>query len=46
MYQAPPSALGQIAGAGITAMGAKQEGFFADGGLTGLALYNMSKDKS
>lgn len=46
MYQAPPSLLGQVAGAGITLAGAKQAGFFADGGLTGLALYNMSKDES
>ena len=46
MYQAPPSTAAQIAGLGATAVGAKRAGFFADGGLTALALYNMSKDES
>ncbi len=46
MYQAPPSPLAIAAGLGTTAIGAKQAGFFADGGLTNLALYNMSKDES
>lgn len=45
-YQAPGSAIGQLAGAGLTALGASKAGYFADGGLTGLALYNMSKDES
>ena len=46
MYQAPGSPLAQIAGAGMTYMGAQKAGYFADGGLTDLALYNMSKDES
>jgi hypothetical protein len=46
MYQAPGSPLAQIAGAGLTYMGAQKAGYFADGGLTDLALYNMSKDES
>lgn len=46
MYQAPASPLAIAAGLGTTAIGAKQAGFFAEGGLTGLALHNMSKDES
>jgi hypothetical protein len=46
MYQAPASPLAIAGGLGMTAIGAKQAGFFADGGLTGLALHNMSKDES
>jgi hypothetical protein len=46
MYQAPGSPLAQVAGLGATYMGAQKAGYFADGGLTGLALYNMSKDES
>ncbi len=46
MYQAPASPLAQIAGLGVTAMGASKAGYFANGGLTGLALHNMSKDES
>lgn len=46
MYQQPSSPIGQIAGLGATYLGARQAGYFADGGLTGLALYNMSKDQS
>lgn len=43
MYQQPASPLGQLAGAGLMYAGAQRSGYFADGGLTGLALYNMSK---
>lgn len=43
MYQQPASPLGQLAGAGLMFAGAQRSGYFADGGLTGLALYNMSK---
>lgn len=43
MYQQPASPLGQLAGAGLMFAGAQKSGYFADGGLTGLALYNMSK---
>jgi hypothetical protein len=44
MYQQPMSPLGTIAGAGLTYMGGQKAGYFADGGVTGLALYNMSKE--
>lgn len=43
MYQQPASPLGQLAGAGLMFAGAQKSGYFADGGLTNLALYNMSK---
>lgn len=46
MYQQPSSPLATAAGLGMTYMGGKQAGYFADGGLTDLALYNMSKDES
>jgi hypothetical protein len=46
MYQQPTSPLATAAGLGMTYMGAKNAGYFADGGLTDLALYNMSKDES
>lgn len=45
-YQAPASPLAIMSGLGTTAIGAKTAGLFANGGLTGLALYNMSKDES
>lgn len=44
MYQQPVSPLGTLAGAGLTYLGGQKAGYFADGGLTGLALYNMSKE--
>ena len=43
MYQQPTSPIAALAGAGMTFAGAQKAGYFADGGLTGLALYNMSK---
>jgi hypothetical protein len=43
MYQQPTSPLATLAGAGLTYAGAQKAGYFADGGLTGLALYNMSE---
>ena len=43
MYQQPASPLGQLAGAGMIYAGAQKSGYFANGGLTNLALYNMSK---
>lgn len=46
MYQQPSSPFATAAGLGMTYMGGKQAGYFADGGLTDLALYNMSKDES
>jgi hypothetical protein len=46
MYQQPTSTLATVAGLGATALGAQRAGYFAGGGLTNLALYNMSKDES
>lgn len=46
MYQAPASPVAQVGGALTTLAGARQAGYFANGGLTGLALHNMSKDES
>lgn len=46
MYQQPTSPLATAAGLGMTYMGGQKAGYFADGGLTDLALYNMSKDES
>ena len=46
MYQQPQSPLATAAGLGMTYMGAQKAGYFAGGGLTDLALYNMSKDES
>jgi hypothetical protein len=46
MYQQPQSPLATVAGLGMTYAGAQKAGYFADGGLTDLALYNMSKDES
>jgi hypothetical protein len=43
MYQQPTSPIATAAGLGMTYMGAQRAGYFADGGLTGLALYNMSE---
>jgi len=46
---APPSMLGQIAGAGLTIAGANKAGMFAKGGKVGLeqlALHNMTKGRS
>lgn len=46
MYQQPTSTLATAAGLGGAFLGAQKAGYFADGGLTNLALYNMSKDES
>jgi hypothetical protein len=46
MYQQPTSMLATAAGLGGAYLGAQKAGYFADGGLTNLALYNMSKDES
>jgi hypothetical protein len=43
MYQQPTSPLATAAGLGMTFAGAQKSGYFADGGLTNLALYNMSE---
>jgi hypothetical protein len=41
IYQAPPSVGAQLSGAALTAAGASK--YFANGGLTALALHNMTK---
>lgn len=41
IYSAPPSATAQLLGLGTTAVGASK--YFAGGGLTALALHNMTK---
>jgi hypothetical protein len=46
MYQQPTSMLATAAGLGGAYLGAQKANLFADGGLTNLALYNMSKDES
>jgi hypothetical protein len=46
MYQQPTSMLATAAGLGGAYLGAQKANIFADGGLTNLALYNMSKDES
>jgi len=43
MYQQPQSPLATAAGLGMTYLGGQKAGYFADGGLTNLALYNMSE---
>lgn len=43
-YQAPPSLLGQVGGAGLTYLGAKQAGLFAAGGLAGLAADKLMQE--
>jgi hypothetical protein len=43
MYQQPESTAAKLGGAAMTYMGGRQAGYFADGGLTNLALYNMSE---
>jgi hypothetical protein len=44
MYQAPPSALGQVAGAGLTYLGA-QKAFGAEGGIVPGGLARVAADK-
>lgn len=43
VYSAPPSMLGQVAGAGLTYMGARQAGLFAAGGLAGIAANKLAQ---
>jgi len=45
IYKAPPSAYAQIAGLAAITEGARRNNYFgyANGGLTGLALYNMTR---
>jgi hypothetical protein len=46
MYQPPPSMLGQVAGAGLTYLGAKQAGLFgAEGGVVPGGLAGIAADK-
>ena len=43
VYSAPPSLMGQIGGAGLTYLGAKQAGIFAEGGLASVAANKLSQ---
>jgi hypothetical protein len=43
IYRAPPSAVGQLGGLASIYAGGRQAGYFANGGLTDLALYNMTR---
>lgn len=43
MYEQPSSPLATAAGLGLGYAGAQKNGYFANGGLTNLALYNMSE---
>ena len=43
VYSAPPSLMGQLGGAGLTYMGAKQAGLFAAGGLASIAANKLSQ---
>lgn len=44
VYQAPPSLMGQLGGAGLTYLGARQAGLFAAGGLAGLAADKLMQE--
>jgi hypothetical protein len=43
IYRAPPSAAAQLGGLAAMYAGGRQSGYFANGGLTDLALYNMTR---
>jgi hypothetical protein len=43
IYRAPPSGYAQAAGLASIYAGGRQSGYFANGGLTDLALYNMTR---
>lgn len=43
VYSAPPSLMGQLGGAGMTYLGARQAGLFAAGGLAGIAANKLSQ---
>jgi hypothetical protein len=43
VYSAPPSLMGQLGGAGMTYLGAKQAGLFAAGGLAGIAANKLAQ---
>jgi hypothetical protein len=43
IYRAPPSAAAQFGGLASIYAGGRQAGYFANGGLTDLALYNMTR---
>lgn len=43
VYSAPPSLMGQLGGAGLTYLGAKQAGMFAAGGLAGIAANKLAQ---
>lgn len=43
IYRAPPSGAAQLGGLAAMYAGGRQSGYFANGGLTDLALYNMTR---
>jgi hypothetical protein len=43
VYSAPQSLMGQLGGAGLTYLGAKQAGMFAAGGLAGIAANKLAQ---
>lgn len=43
IYRAPPSAASQLGGLAAMYLGGQRAGYFAGGGLTDLALYNMTR---
>jgi hypothetical protein len=43
IYRAPPSAAAQFGGLASIYAGGRQAGYFANGGLAGLGLYNMTR---
>jgi len=43
IYRAPPSAAAQLGGLAAMYAGGRSAGYFANGGLTDLALYNMTR---
>ena len=45
IYAPPPSMAGQLAGVGAAAIGGAKAGYWANGGLTGLSLYNLSRGR-
>ena len=45
IYAPPPSMAGQLAGVGAMALSGAKAGFWANGGLTGLSLYNLSRGR-
>ena len=45
IYAPPPSIAGQLAGVGAMALSGSKAGFWANGGIAGLSLYNLSRER-